>query len=158
MQNITPTDYTHPELTEFRLKIALLIKRGVEPMAAKRIVATDRIAKSERKSQGLAVYSESPAEPDADTKALRQQWDELRRSIKAVDESLSSLLVSSGVVAVRGDTVVIGTHIDKIAERLQYGSRREMIEQALCSVLQHSFQVEFVWAERSFWYEERKDE
>jgi hypothetical protein len=147
-------DFVQPEMTEFRHKIDLLVSRGVDAMTAKRIVASDRIAKSERKSQGLVVYADMPCdvEPAVDSHIIRKHWRELRSMARHYDESLASLLVSCGVVQVRGQVVTLGTHVDKVAERLK--ARREVIEQALCDLWQHEFQVEIVWAERAYWLDE----
>jgi hypothetical protein len=150
-------DYIHPEMTEFRHKIELLTSRGIDVMTAKRIVASDRIAKSERKSRGLVVYNEMPAdaEPAVDSQTIRRHWRELRSMVRHYDESLAPLLVSCGVVEVRGHTITLGTHVDRVAERLKYGSHREIIARALCDLWQHEFQVEVMWAERAFWLDER---
>lgn len=148
-------DFAQPELTEFRQKIELLASRGVDAMTAKRIVASDRIAKSERKSRGLVVYGDLPCdvEPAVDSHVIRKHWCELRSMAKHYDESLASLLVSCGVVQVRGTVVTLGTHVDKVAERVRL--RREVIEQALRDLWQHEFQIEVVWAERAYWLDER---
>lgn len=150
-------DYVYPELMEFRQKIEMLISRGVDAMTAKRIVASDRISKSERKSQGLVVYNDVPCdvEPAVDSQLIRQHWRELRSMVRHYDESLASLLVSCGVVQVRGHVVTLGTHVDKVAERMRYGNRREIVEQSLLDLWQHELQVEVVWAERAFWMDER---
>lgn len=148
-------DFVQPELTEFRQKIELLASRGVDAMTAKRIVASDRIAKSERKSRGLVVYGDLPCdvEPAVDSHVIRKHWRELRSMAQHYDESLASLLVSCGVVQVRGTVVTLGTHVDKVAERMRL--RREVIEQALRDLWQHEFQIEVVWAERAYWLDER---
>jgi hypothetical protein len=148
-------DFAQPELTEFRQKIELLGRRGIDAMTAKRIVASDRIARSERKSRGLVVYGDLPCdvEPAVDSTIIRKHWRELRSMVKHYDESLASLLVSCGVVQVRGTVVTLGTHVDKVAERLKF--RRELLEQALCDLWQHEFQIEVVWAERAYWLDER---
>lgn len=150
-------DYMPPERIEFQEKIEILVSRGLDPMAAKRIVAADRIARSERKSRGIPVFSEAPcdAEPAVDSPTMRQHWGELRSMVKHYDEGLASLLVSCGVVQVRGNTVTLGSHVDRVIERLKHGNHRELIEQALCDLWQHDFQVEAIWAERAFWLDER---
>jgi hypothetical protein len=150
-------DYVHPEMTEFRHKIELLTSRGVDAMAAKRIVASDRIAKSERKSRGQMVYNDMPAdvEPAVDSPTIRQHWRELRSMVNHYDETLTPLLVSCGVVEVRGHVITLGTHIDRVAERLKMDGCRGVIAQALHDLWQHEFQVEVMWAERAYWLDER---
>ncbi len=148
-------DFAQPELTEFRQKIEVLVSRGADAMTAKRIVASDRIAKSERKSRGLVVYSDLPCdvEPAVDSEIIRKHWRELRSMARRYDESLASLLASCGVVQVRGMVVTLGTHVDKVAERMRL--QREIVEQALRDLWQHEFRVEVVWAERAYWLDER---
>src|SRR5262245_44650466 len=126
-------DYVQPEMTEFRHKIELLTSRGVDSMAAKRIVASDRIAKSERKSRGQMVYNDMPAdsEPAVDSPTIRQHWRELRSMVNHYDEALTPLLVSCGVVEVRGHIITLGTHVDRVAERLKCGDNCCVIAQAL---------------------------
>jgi hypothetical protein len=150
-------DYAHPELTEFRQKIEMLTCRGVDVMAAKRIVASDRIAKSDRKSRGLAVYNDSPAdvEPVVDSVTIRKHWRELCSMVRYYDEALAPLLVSCGVVEVRGDTITLGTHVHRVVERLKRSDQNAIIAQALGDLWQHEFQINVVWAERAFWLDER---
>jgi len=148
-------DFVHPELIEFRQKIEMLTSRGMDAMTARRIVASDRIARSERKSRGMLVFHETPAdrEPAVDSATLRHHWRELRSMVRHYDEGLASLLVSCGVIQVNGSLVTLGTHVDRAAERLQRS--REVLQRALCDLWQHDFQVEVIWAERAFWFDER---
>jgi hypothetical protein len=150
-------DYPQPELTEFRQKIDMLISRGIDPMTAKRMVASDRIAKSERKSRGLAAFNETPADqqPAVDSQTIRRHWRELRSMVKHYDGGLASLLASCGVVQVRGNVVTLGTHVERVVERLKDGTHQQLIARALGDLWQHEFQVEVAWAERAFWLDER---
>jgi hypothetical protein len=150
-------DYAQPELTEFRQKIDMLTCRGVDLMAAKRMVASDRIAKSDRKSRGLAVYNDVPAdvEPVVDSRTMRKHWRELCSMVRHYDESLAPLLMSCGVVEVHGDSVTLGTHVHRVFERLKRSDQGATIARALHDLWQHDFQVNVVWAERAFWLDER---